>query len=124
MDVKIGLSHQGKSRLKVLENKVLRRIFVSKGGKGTVEWRKLHNEELHNLYSSPDIIMQVKSRKTRWARHNMACMRRRDKCTRFWLEGPKERDHSEDQGVDGRMASEWILGRLAGMCGLDYTGSG
>jgi len=36
------------------------------------------------------------------------------KCTRFWWEGPKERDHSEDRGIDGRMGSEWILGRLAG----------
>jgi len=38
---------------------------------------------------------------------------RREKCTRFWWESPKERDHSEDQGVDGKMGSEWILGRLA-----------
>jgi hypothetical protein len=36
------------------------------------------------------------------------------KCTRFLLESPKERDHSEDLGVDGRMGSEWMLGRLAG----------
>jgi len=39
---------------------------------------------------------------------------RRGKCTGFWWESPKERDHLEDQGVDGRMGSEWILGRLAG----------
>jgi hypothetical protein len=39
---------------------------------------------------------------------------RREKCTGFLSESPKERDHSEDQGVDGRMGSEWILGRLAG----------
>jgi hypothetical protein len=39
---------------------------------------------------------------------------RTEKCTRFWCESPKERDHSEDQGVGGRMVSEWILGRLAG----------
>jgi hypothetical protein len=38
---------------------------------------------------------------------------RREKCTRFWWESPKERDHWEDQGVDGKMGSEWILGRLA-----------
>jgi hypothetical protein len=49
---------------------------------------------------------------------------RREKCTRFWWESQKERDRSEDQGVDGRMGSEWILGRLALGCGLDSAGSG
>jgi hypothetical protein len=49
-------------RLRVFENRVLRRIFVPKRDEMTGEWRKLHNEELHNLYSSPDIIRQVKSR--------------------------------------------------------------
>jgi hypothetical protein len=42
----------------------------------------------------------------------------REKCTRFWQESPKERDNSEDQGVGGRMASEWILGKLTR--GLDW----
>jgi hypothetical protein len=45
-------------RLRVFENRVLRRIFVPKRDEVTGEWRKLHNEELHNLYSSPDIIRQ------------------------------------------------------------------
>jgi hypothetical protein len=53
----------------VFENRVLRRIFGPKRDKVTGEWRKLHNEELHNLYSSPDIIRQVKSRRMRWAGH-------------------------------------------------------
>jgi hypothetical protein len=53
----------------VFENRVLRRIFVLKRDEVTGEWRKLHNEELHNLYSSPDIIRQVKSRRMRWAGH-------------------------------------------------------
>jgi hypothetical protein len=53
----------------VFENRVLRRIFGPKRGEVTGEWRKLHSEELHNLYSSPDIIRQVKSRRTRWAGH-------------------------------------------------------
>jgi hypothetical protein len=39
---------------------------------------------------------------------------RREKCKRFWCESPKERDHSEDRGVDGRMVLEWLLGRLTG----------
>jgi hypothetical protein len=57
----------------VFENRVLRRISGPKKGEVTGEWRELHNEELHNLYSSPDIIRQVKSRRMRWAGH-VACM--------------------------------------------------
>jgi hypothetical protein len=53
----------------VFENRVLRRIFGPKRDEVTGEWRKLHSEELHNLYSSPDIIRQVKSRRVRWAGH-------------------------------------------------------
>jgi hypothetical protein len=49
-------------RLRVFENRVLRRIFGPKRGEVMGEWRKLHNKELRNLYSSPDIIRQVKSR--------------------------------------------------------------
>jgi hypothetical protein len=53
----------------VFENRVLRGIFGPKRDEVTGEWRKLHNEELHNLYSSPDIIRHVKSRRMRWAGH-------------------------------------------------------
>jgi hypothetical protein len=53
----------------LFENRVLRRIFGPKRDEVTGEGRKLHNEELHNLYSSPDIIRQVKSRRMRWAEH-------------------------------------------------------
>jgi hypothetical protein len=53
----------------VFENRVLIRIFGPKRDEVTAQWRKLHNEELHNLYSSPDIIRQVKSRRMRWAGH-------------------------------------------------------
>jgi hypothetical protein len=56
-------------RLRVFENRVLRGIFGPKRDEVTGEWRKLHNEELHNLYYSPDIIRQVKSRRMRWAGH-------------------------------------------------------
>jgi hypothetical protein len=53
----------------VFENRVPRRIFGPKGDEVTGEWRKLHNEELHILYSSSNIIRQIKSRRMRWAGH-------------------------------------------------------
>jgi hypothetical protein len=56
-------------RLRVFGNRVLRGIFGPKGDEVTGEWRKLHNGQLHNLYSSPDIIRQIKSRRMRWAGH-------------------------------------------------------
>jgi hypothetical protein len=56
-------------RLRVFENRVLRRIFGPKRDEVTGDWRKLHNEELHDLYSSPNIIRMIKSRRMRWAGH-------------------------------------------------------
>jgi hypothetical protein len=57
------------SRLRVFENRVLRRIFGRKRDEVTAEWRKLHNEELIDLYSSPNIVRLIKSRRMRWAGH-------------------------------------------------------
>jgi hypothetical protein len=54
------------NRLRVFKNRVFRRISRPKRDEVTGEWRKLHNEELHNLYSSPNIIRQLESRKMRW----------------------------------------------------------
>ncbi|KAJ4452331.1 hypothetical protein ANN_03856 [Periplaneta americana] len=56
-------------RLRVFENKVLRKIFGAKKDEVTGEWRKLHNTELHGLYSSPDLVRNIKSRSLRWAGH-------------------------------------------------------
>jgi hypothetical protein len=53
----------------VFENMMLRRIFGPKRDEVTGDWRKLHNEELHNLYSSPDVIRMIKSRRMSWAGH-------------------------------------------------------
>jgi hypothetical protein len=64
------------------------------------EQRKVHNEELHNLYTSSNIITLLKSRIMRWAGH-VARKGQKRKCTRIWWEVPKERNHSEDRGVDG-----------------------
>jgi hypothetical protein len=52
-----------------IENRVLRRIFGLRRDEVTRDWRKLHNEELHKLYSSPEIIRMIKSRRMRWAGH-------------------------------------------------------
>ena len=68
MDVKFGLTLREEHRLRVFENRVLRKIFGPKRDGVTGEWRKLHNEELNDLYSSPNIVRVIKSR-LRWARH-------------------------------------------------------
>jgi hypothetical protein len=60
---------KGRAYTRVFENRVLRRIFGPKWDEVTGEWRKLHNGELHILYSSPDIIRQIKSRGMRWSGH-------------------------------------------------------
>jgi hypothetical protein len=57
-----SLTLKEEHRLRVFENRELRRIFGPKGDKVTGVWRKLHNEELHNLYSSPNIIRMMKRR--------------------------------------------------------------
>ncbi|KAJ4451174.1 hypothetical protein ANN_02616 [Periplaneta americana] len=63
------LTLREEQRLREFENKVLRKIFGAKRDDVTREWRKLHNAELHALYSSPDIVRNIKSRCSSWARH-------------------------------------------------------
>jgi hypothetical protein len=75
-------------RLKVFETGVLRRIFGPKGEEDGL-WRKLHNDELNSLYSSPNIVRMIKSRRLRWAGH----VGKEEVFTGFWLGGPKGRDH-------------------------------
>ena len=64
-----SLTLREECRLRVFENRVLRGIFGSKRDGVTGEWRKLHNEELNDLYCSPNIVRVIKSRRMRWAEH-------------------------------------------------------
>jgi hypothetical protein len=99
-------------RLRVSENRVLRGIFGHKRDEVTGERRKLHSGQLHNLYASPDIIRQIKSRRMRWA-GNVARMGGGRNLYRVLVGKPEGNRHFKDQGVDGRMGSKWNLERLA-----------
>jgi hypothetical protein len=92
----------------VFEIRVLRRIFRPKRDEVTGEWRKLHNEELHILYSSPNIIRQIKSRRMKWTGH-VAHMGE-DRNVYKVLTGRKETTRKTKVW----MGSECILRRLAG----------
>jgi hypothetical protein len=87
--------------LRMFENRVLRRIFGPKRDEVTGEWRKLHNEELNDLYSSSSIIRVIKSRRMKWEGHVAHMGKRR--IQGFGGETLKLRIHLEDPGVDGRI---------------------
>jgi hypothetical protein len=74
----------------VFENRVLRRIFGPKGDEATGEWRRLHNEGLNDLYSSPNIIRVIKSRRMIWAGH-VALMGGKAGCIQDFGGGPEGR---------------------------------
>jgi hypothetical protein len=94
-----SLTLRGVCRLRVLENGVLRRIFGPKRDEVTVDWRKLHHEELNDLHSSPSIVRVIKSRKMRWAGH----------VARMGEEGCLQRLGGGDQGKRplGRPRRRW-----------------
>jgi hypothetical protein len=87
-------------------------IFGPEWDQATGEWRRLHNEELNDLYSSPNVIRVIKSR-MRWAGH-VARMRKREVHTGFWWGDVKEGDHFGDPGIDGRIILKWIFKKCDG----------
>ena len=97
------------------ENRVLRRVFGSRRDKVTGEWRKLHNEELSDRYSLPNIVRVVKSRRMRWAGH-VACMGEGRGMHRVLVGKP------EGKRPLGRPRRRWkdnnmILQKVGGGCG-------
>jgi hypothetical protein len=91
----------------VFENKVLRRIFGPRRDEVTGYWRRLHNEETNVLYSSPNIVRVIKSRRMRWAGH-VAHMGEERVCIGSWWGNRRERDHWGDLGVGGWIILGWI----------------
>jgi hypothetical protein len=87
-----SLTMREELRLRVFENMVLRRVFEPKWDEVTGEWGKLHNEELNDLYSLPNIVRAVKSRRMRWTGH-VARMGEDKVCTGCWWGSLRESGH-------------------------------
>ena len=104
----LSLTFRDERRLRAFENRVLRRIFVSRRNEVTGEWRKLHNEELDDLYCSPNVVRVMKSSRMRWAGY-VARMGIGDAYTTFWLGNLRVRDHLGDLGIDRRIILRWIF---------------
>jgi hypothetical protein len=94
-------------RLRVFENRVLRRIFGPKRDEVMGEWRKMHNEEHCDLYSSPSIIRIIKLRRMRWAGH-VARMGRRGTLIDYWWESQRKRDKRDNIRMVGWGDVDWI----------------
>jgi hypothetical protein len=96
-------------RLKLFNNRVLRRIFGLKRDEVTGGWRKLCNEQLRSVCYSPNRIRMIKSRRMRAIGH-VAHMGKMRNVYKISVENCKGKSYSEDLGVDGRIILKWILG--------------
>jgi len=90
-------------RLRVFESRVLRRIFGTKKDKVAGEWRKLHNEAPNDLYSSPNIVRVIKSRRMSWAGLVVRIVERRGVYRVLVGKPERKREQLEDPGVDGEI---------------------
>jgi hypothetical protein len=112
------------SRLRVFENRVLRRVFGRKRDEATGEWSKLRIEELIDLYSLPNIVRVVKLIRMRWTGHVTRMVEERVMCKGCWWGNLRERWHWGDPDVDERIILIWMFRKLEGLWGLDGVGSG
>jgi len=94
-------------RLRVFENRAMGKVIGPRKDEVTGKWRKLHNEELNDLNSSPHVIRVNTSRRMRWAGH-VARMGRGEVHTGFSWENLKEKPF-EDPGVEGKIVLRWIF---------------
>ena len=111
-----SLTLREERRLRVFENMVLRRVFGPKREEVTEEWRKQHNEELNDLYSLPNIVRVVKSRRMRWSGH-LTRMGEDRVVHRMLVGKPEGKRPLGNQDVDGRIILRWIFRKLEGVVG-------
>jgi hypothetical protein len=120
-----SLTLREECRLRVCENRVLRRYLGLRGTRYKESGKKVHNEELNDLHSSPIIVRMIKSRRMLWAGHVARMwVRRGDEYTGFWWGYLMDRDHLGDPGVNWRIILRWIFRKLGVGYGLDRGGSG
>ena len=116
-----SLTLREQRRLRLFENRLLRRIFGPKRNELKGEWRKVHNEELSDLYSSRNIVRVIKPRRMRWVGY-VARMGERSGVHMVLVGKPEGKSPLGRPRLDGRIILRWILGMWG--YGLDRAGSG